>query len=70
MILRCSECGLPWLRIENGAVIVTSNHHGEHHTNVIAVAAIMSMALTDAENGCSIVATGTSEPVRIELAEE
>jgi hypothetical protein len=36
-ILRCTVCGLPWARIENGVLIVESRHHGERHVNVIPV---------------------------------
>ncbi|OQA21110.1 MAG: hypothetical protein BWY63_01371 [Chloroflexi bacterium ADurb.Bin360] len=39
-ILRCTVCGLPWARIENGVLIVESRHHGERHVNVIPVTAL------------------------------
>jgi hypothetical protein len=35
--LRCSCCGLPWARIEDDVLIVTSQHHGEKHANVLSL---------------------------------
>lgn len=35
--LRCHCCDLPWGYIQNGVLIVQSRHHGETHTNVIAI---------------------------------
>ena len=49
MILRCSECGLPWGRVENGVLIVESRHHGETHVNVIPVADLARLAEANAE---------------------
>lgn len=43
-MLRCTACGLPWARIENGVLIVVSNHHGEKHENVIALAELIQRA--------------------------
>lgn len=42
--LRCSECGLPFARIQNGVLIVESKHNGETHVNVITIAAIAELA--------------------------
>ncbi len=37
IVLRCTECGLPWAKIVNGVLVVESRHHGEKHTSVIAI---------------------------------
>ena len=39
VVLRCSKhpCNLPWAKIVNGCLVVESKHHGERHTNQIAL---------------------------------
>jgi len=39
VLLRCSKhpCTLPWGKIVNGCLVVESKHHGERHTNQIAL---------------------------------
>ena len=36
-IFRCHECNLPFARLQNGAIVIESRHHGEKHTNSISV---------------------------------
>ena len=36
--LRCNCCGLPFARVQNGALVIESHHHGQRHVNVISVA--------------------------------
>lgn len=43
IVLRC-QCGLPWGRLSNGVLIIESRHHGQTHTNVIAVAELQRLA--------------------------
>lgn len=45
IVLRCA-CGLPYARIVNGVLIVTSRHHGETHQNVIALADLLRQAMS------------------------
>lgn len=42
--LRCSKCGLPFARVQNGVLIIESKHRGETHVNVIAVADLAELA--------------------------
>lgn len=49
VVLRCAECGLPFGRIQNGALIIESRHHGERHTNTIAVQRLQQLARRDAQ---------------------
>ena len=44
VVLRCAECGLPFGRVQNGVLIVESRHHGETHTNAIAVQRLQRLA--------------------------
>ncbi len=37
VVLRCGECGLPWARLQNGALVVQSQHSGQKHINAIAL---------------------------------
>jgi hypothetical protein len=39
----CSCCKLPFARIQNGALVIDSRHHGERHTNVIALAELVRL---------------------------
>jgi hypothetical protein len=39
----CSCCRLPLARIQNGVLIIESRHHGERHTNVIALAELVQL---------------------------
>lgn len=48
LVLRCTCCGLPFATVQNGVVVIQSKHHGETHTNVVAVAELMK-AQTPAE---------------------
>ena len=36
-IFRCYKCNLPFARLQNGAIVIESRHHGEKHTNSISV---------------------------------
>ena len=36
-IFRCHKCNLPFARLQNGAIVIESRHHGEKHTNSISV---------------------------------
>jgi hypothetical protein len=42
--LRCSKCGLPYARVQNGVLIIESKHRGETHVNVIALADLAELA--------------------------
>jgi hypothetical protein len=42
--LRCSKCGLPFARVQNGVLIVESKHRGETHVNVIPLAHLIELA--------------------------
>lgn len=46
-IFECSCCKLPFARIQNGVLIIESRHHGEKHTNVIALAELLRMISAD-----------------------
>lgn len=49
--LRCAECGLPWARIQNGALLVMSHHSGHKHTNAIALADLLQLVVQLREEG-------------------
>ena len=40
----CGCCELPFARLQNGVLVIQSNHHGEKHQNVIAVAELVRLA--------------------------
>jgi len=44
IILRCSECNLPWAKLHNGYLIVESRHHGQKHTNIIAIDTLVMLS--------------------------
>ncbi len=46
LVLRCECCGLPWARVQGGALVVTSKHHGEPHVNAIALTELARLAET------------------------
>ena len=33
LVLLCAACGLPWARVLDGKLVVTSRHHGSRHAN-------------------------------------
>jgi hypothetical protein len=37
VVLKCAACGLPFARVQNGALVIESRHHGDKHYNVIAL---------------------------------
>lgn len=43
IVLRCTVCGLPWARIENGVLIVESRHHGQRHVNVMSLRQLVEL---------------------------
>lgn len=43
LVLRCACCGLPWARVQGGALVVVSRHHGEQHVNVVALTELRRM---------------------------
>ncbi len=47
-VLWC-DCGTPWAYIKNGILTVRSRHHGEVHTNQIAIAELVRLAYTQSE---------------------
>jgi hypothetical protein len=49
-VLRCAICGLPYARIVNGTLVIESRHHGETHTNVIAVSEVTRIAQGNAQS--------------------
>ena len=49
VLLRC-QCGLPWIKIQNGCIIVQSRHHGETHTNTASIDMLRQMAEAQAEH--------------------
>lgn len=52
VILRCGCCGLPWARLENGALVVESRHSGQVHVNRLSVEALAALvAGNGATNG-------------------
>ena len=40
IVLRCACCGLPYARVQDGCLVVESRHHGDKHTNAIALAEV------------------------------
>lgn len=56
-VLRCATCNLPFARIQHGALVIQSRHHGEAHTNAISLAELKT--LLEAE-GLTIVPTDVS----------
>lgn len=42
--LRCSACGLPFARIQNGVLIIESKHHGQTHVNAVSLMSIVELA--------------------------
>ena len=52
VVLRCGCCGLPWARLENGALVVESRHSGQVHVNRLSVEALAALvAGNGAPNG-------------------
>lgn len=49
IILRCDCCGLPYARIQQGALVVESRHHGDKHTNVVALEALLELCRREPE---------------------
>ena len=43
-VLRCSCCGLPFAVLQNGALVVQSQHSGNKHTNAISLAELARLA--------------------------
>jgi hypothetical protein len=56
IVLRCTECGLPYARVVNGVLVVESRHHGEKHTSVIAIAELDKLA-EDADHKVDVMWT-------------
>ncbi len=48
-VLRCSCCGLPFAVLQNGALVVQSQHSGNKHTNAISLAELARLARDEAE---------------------
>ncbi len=42
VMLRCSDCGLPWAHIQNGSLVVKSRHRGRVHVNAIGVGDLLT----------------------------
>lgn len=40
--LRCRTCGIPFAALQNGAIVVESRHHGQRHTNTIAIVDLLA----------------------------
>ena len=40
--LRCRTCDVPFATLQNGAIVVESRHHGQKHTNTIAIADLLA----------------------------
>jgi hypothetical protein len=36
-VLICDKCGLPFARVQGGALVIESRHHGQVHVNVLSV---------------------------------
>ena len=36
-IFHCHKCNLPFARLQNGAIVIESRHHGEKHINSVSV---------------------------------
>lgn len=41
--LRCAVCGLPWLTVQGGAIIVQSTHSGDKHINTVSLEYLINM---------------------------
>ena len=42
VLLRCDKCGTPFAAIQNGAIKIEARHHGEKHTNVVAIVELLA----------------------------
>jgi len=47
VVLKC-DCGLPYAEVRDGVLRVVSRHHGERHTNDIAIARLAEIGHEEA----------------------
>ncbi len=43
-VIRCDECHVTVMAVQNGALVVKVKHHGETHTTVIPLTALIDKA--------------------------
>lgn len=53
VVLRCGCCGLPWARLENGALVVESRHSGQVHVNRLSVEALAALVAGNGATGAT-----------------
>ncbi len=45
--LTCACCNQPFARLQNGAIVITSRHHGDRHTNCISLTDVLELLQED-----------------------
>lgn len=61
--LRCAECGLPFLELEDGQLHIVSRHHGRRHANTVAVSDLVRLAASaPAENVAAATERAAANP--------
>jgi len=41
--LRCPDCGLPFARVQDGVLVIETQHYGKRHTNVLRLEDVVQL---------------------------
>ena len=51
--VRCPDCGLPVMRVQDGVLIVVSRHQGDKHTNVFRLEDVVELLQRERRKECA-----------------